>query len=274
MSGVIQLGADELSVGERERERRYPDHENGGHVESGQRRVIDSMPRPRPRGRTSRPAPEFCSGRPIPAGETGVIVPVSILDDDLSEQTETFTISLVNVDSGTLLSPRTARISILDDENPVLPPSDSAAGLRLRRLLQPVIQGLVEPIDLEVSATDPSMVYVATKAGQIYAYDFETGARLSTVLDISAKVNNDQDRGLLDIALHPDFENNPYIYAFYVVDPPESAGSVRERGSGRCRQQVRLPVEIHRRRGTPATRASFPAARSCSSAGRRPRSPR
>ena len=50
------------------------------------------------------------------------MVPVSILDDALSEATETFTVSLVNVDSGTVLSPRTARVNILDDEHPTVPP--------------------------------------------------------------------------------------------------------------------------------------------------------
>ena len=47
------------------------------------------------------------------------IIPVQILNDDLSEPTETFVVSIINVDSAsTILYPRTARIEILDDENP------------------------------------------------------------------------------------------------------------------------------------------------------------
>ena len=56
---------------------------------------------------------------------------------------------------------------------------------------------------------------------------------VSTFIDISAKVNDNGDRGLLDIALHPNFgqpvqpgqpEHN-YVYAFYVVDPPGTVGN-------------------------------------------------
>ena len=56
-------------------------------------------------------------------GEDRVFIPVQILNDNLSEPTETFVVSIINVDSGsTLLFPRTARIDILDDENPVVDP--------------------------------------------------------------------------------------------------------------------------------------------------------
>ncbi len=56
-------------------------------------------------------------------GVDRVFIPVQILNDDLSEPTETFVVSITNVDSAsTLLFPRTARIEILDDENPVVDP--------------------------------------------------------------------------------------------------------------------------------------------------------
>ena len=43
-------------------------------------------------------------------------------------------------------------------------------------------------------------------------------------------MNDIQDRGLLGIALHPDLENNPYLYAFYVVDPADTAGKTGNAG--------------------------------------------
>ena len=56
-------------------------------------------------------------------GVDRVFIPVQILNDNLSEPTETFVVSIINVGSGsTLLFPRTARIDILDDENPVVDP--------------------------------------------------------------------------------------------------------------------------------------------------------
>ena len=67
----------------------------------------------------------------------------------------------------------------------------------------------------------------------IKVVNIDTGAPPSTFIDISSKVNSIPDRGLLDIALHPNFgqpvqpgqpEHN-YVYAFYVVDPPDTAGN-------------------------------------------------
>ena len=40
-------------------------------------------------------------------------------------------------------------------------------------------------------------------------------------IDISAIVNNKFDRGLISIAVHPDFIANPFVYLFYAYDPPE-----------------------------------------------------
>jgi hypothetical protein len=58
----------------------------------------------------------------IPAGQDRVIIEIPINNDTLSEATEDFSISLSNVSSGALQFPRTATVSILDDENPVTDP--------------------------------------------------------------------------------------------------------------------------------------------------------
>lgn len=158
------------------------------------------------------------------AGEDRVSIPATILDDDIAEPTETFVVSLINVSSGSLLAPRTVRVDILDDENPVQDPAEPPLSSNYDIAQEVVITGLSQPIKFEFSPVDPSLVYVAEKNGLIEVYDFETGQFQSTFVDLGPKVNNIQDRGLLDIALHPDFENNPFIYAFYVVDPPETAG--------------------------------------------------
>ena len=41
-------------------------------------------------------------------------------------------------------------------------------------------------------------------------------------IDISPQVNNTRDRGLLGIAVHPDFPSQPYVYLAYTYDPPEA----------------------------------------------------
>lgn len=160
----------------------------------------------------------------MPAGVSEVTVPVIILDDTVAEPTEVAVFSLVNVQGATLWAPRTSRISILDNEAP-------AAPVNAEPLLysdydvtqQSVVTGLNQPIKLLFSPVQNSLAYVAEKSGVIRVADMTTGAS-SVMLDIRDQVNEHQDRGLLDIALHPDFANNPYLYAYYVADPPDTAG--------------------------------------------------
>ncbi|MCM2369297.1 DUF4347 domain-containing protein [Rhodopirellula sp. ICT_H3.1] len=61
---------------------------------------------------------------------------------------------------------------------------------------------------------------IAEKGGTVQARVGESIAS-TPFIDISAMVNNTRDRGLLDIAVHPDFENNPYVYLLFTYDPPE-----------------------------------------------------
>ena len=37
-------------------------------------------------------------------------------------------------------------------------------------------------------------------------------------IDLTAEVNNTNDRGLLGIAIHPDFPNQPYVYLLYTLN--------------------------------------------------------
>ncbi|MEQ1578120.1 MAG: PQQ-dependent sugar dehydrogenase [Hyphomicrobium sp.] len=158
------------------------------------------------------------------AGQSRVSVQIPIVNDPLSEATETFNFSLVNVSSGILLFPRTALIHILDDENPVTPPLIPELTSNYNVEMQTVASGLNQPIAVEFSPGNPNIAYIASKSGVITAFDIGNGQSLGTVLDISGQVNDAVDRGLLDIALHPDFPATPYIYAFYVVDPADTAG--------------------------------------------------
>jgi glucose/arabinose dehydrogenase len=160
----------------------------------------------------------------MPAGVSEIAVPVQILDDAVGEPTETLVFSLINAGGATLWAPRTSRISVIDDETPP-PPADPepppVPAYDVRQV--PVVGGLNQPIRMEFSPLDPSQAFVAEKEGVIRIADLTTGT--STVfLDISDRVNKYADRGLMDIALHPDFANNPYVYAFFTVDPPGTAG--------------------------------------------------
>ena len=157
----------------------------------------------------------------IPAGAERANIKVRIIDDALGEPTESFVVSLINLDSGFLSAPRTARVSILDDENPVVDPPKPSLVSDYDVTEQAILTRLVDPIDFDFTPSD-ERVYVAEKGGRISVHSVD-GAFLSEFIDLSDVVNDRQDRGLMDIALHPDFPNTPYVYAFYVVDPPEAA---------------------------------------------------
>jgi glucose/arabinose dehydrogenase len=166
----------------------------------------------------------------IPAGADHVDLPIRILDDALPEPTEGFVLSIINVDGATLVAPRTSRVSILDDEAPAPPPDPTPALTPRYDVRQvPLVDGLDQPIRFAMSPVVPTQAYVAEKPGRTVLADLATGA-VTPLLDISGAVNEHQDRGLLDIALDPDFGQNGHIYAFVVVDPPDTAGRTGNAG--------------------------------------------
>lgn len=63
-------------------------------------------------------------------------------------------------------------------------------------------------------------VYIALKEGIVRVY--ENGAlRPEPFLNISAITNKNTDRGLLGLALDPNFPVRPFVYLLHVYDPPE-----------------------------------------------------
>jgi len=94
---------------------------------------------------------------------------------------------------------------------PVLPSGDIRTAV--------VYSGLAQPTAIDWSA-DGRNLYVAEKRGTVKV--FRDGQLVSNpLLNISRIVNNVSDRGLLDVAVHPDLNNNPYLYVLYTYDPPE-----------------------------------------------------
>ncbi len=82
-----------------------------------------------------------------------------------------------------------------------------------------IVSGLQSPTAIQWSEDGRNM-YIAQQNGVVVLV--RDGVKSATpFIDISAQVNGTRDRGLLDIALHPDFENNPYVYLLFTYDPPE-----------------------------------------------------
>jgi glucose/arabinose dehydrogenase len=83
---------------------------------------------------------------------------------------------------------------------------------------QIVFSGLREPTNV-VFAPD-GHVFVAEKAGTIQVYDSVADPTPTLFADLSVQVNSYWDRGVLGLAVPPDFPANPWVYALYTYDAP------------------------------------------------------
>ncbi len=76
------------------------------------------------------------------------------------------------------------------------------------------------PLATNMAWAPDGRLFLSTKDGRVLIY--QNGALLpDPFVDISVQVNQWTDRGLNGMALHPDFESSPYVYLFFVYDPPD-----------------------------------------------------
>jgi glucose/arabinose dehydrogenase len=81
-----------------------------------------------------------------------------------------------------------------------------------------VFSGLSAPTNVEFS--DDGRIFVAEKRGLIKVFDNLSDTTPTTFADLSTKVYSYADRGLLGLALDPNFPTNPYVYVLYTYDAP------------------------------------------------------
>ena len=81
-----------------------------------------------------------------------------------------------------------------------------------------VIEELDEPTALQFSAD--GRVFVAEKAGIIKVYEGIADQTPQEFADLRTKVYDAGDRGLLGLALDPEFPARPYVYVLYAHDAP------------------------------------------------------
>ncbi len=79
-----------------------------------------------------------------------------------------------------------------------------------------VISGLVNPTAVRFSSD--GRVFVAEKRGVIKVFDSLTDSTPSVFADLNVNVYNFWDRGLLGMALAPNFPDDPYVYVIYTYD--------------------------------------------------------
>ena len=84
--------------------------------------------------------------------------------------------------------------------------------------LEPVLSGLISPIYVTGSRDGSNRLFIVEQGGRIKV--LQPGATTPAVfLDISARVLSGGERGLLGLALHPDFRNNRRFFVDYTRQP-------------------------------------------------------
>lgn len=142
---------------------------------------------------------------------------VPILEDSLDENPETLNLTLSNPVSIDLGVVNTATLTILDN--------DEVNGEFVR---ETVLSGLTLPTSFDWTPNGNKM-FIAEKSGLVKVY--QDGILLETpFIDLQDRVNSARDRGLLGLAVHPDFPNTPYVYLAYTYDPPEVQGLFGDSG--------------------------------------------
>ena len=81
---------------------------------------------------------------------------------------------------------------------------------------QTVLSGLTNPTVVRFAAD--GRVFVAEKSGLIKVFDSLADPQPDLFADLRTQVHNFWDRGLLGLALHPNFPDSPYVYALYTHD--------------------------------------------------------
>lgn len=78
------------------------------------------------------------------------------------------------------------------------------------------------PISTTIAFAPDSKIFVALKDGIVRVV--QEGTLLpAPFVDISSMTNRNTDRGLLGLAVDPDFPARPFVYLLYVFDPPDRA---------------------------------------------------
>ena len=97
-----------------------------------------------------------------------------------------------------------------------LPASASATTLPPGFTEDQAFAGLTVPTAVELAPD--GRVFVAEKSGMIKAFSGPGDPTAEVVADLRTQTYNVGDRGMLDIALDPEFPDSPYLYALYALD--------------------------------------------------------
>ena len=101
--------------------------------------------------------------------------------------------------------------------------------------VETVVDGLNLPTAFDIARD--GRIFIAEKSGRVRVV--ENGVLLEEpFIDLSHEVNDDQTRGMMGLALHPNFPRTPFVYLSYVYEPAEAKG--HPDSGGRVSRLVRV----------------------------------
>jgi len=171
----------------------------------------------------------------FPIGSSTQTVNIPILDATDPFNFVTFTLGLTAISGATIEGSATAAVQILG-------PGVDFTGATVTTFTG----GFTEPVTMKWLPGDPTTMLVAEKAGLVRVV--QNGVlRTEPLVDRTAQVNNIVDRGLLGLAVHPQWPTQPYVYIVYNYDPPETVGGTGlagpDGGGNRPARVERLTVD-------------------------------
>ncbi len=95
--------------------------------------------------------------------------------------------------------------------------------------VQTVAAGFDSPTS--VAFAPNGVVFVIEKRGMLKRLDSINDSTPTTVLDLRGRVHNNSDRGLIGLAVDPDFPASPYVYVSYALDRDIDGGPIPKYGS-------------------------------------------
>lgn len=102
--------------------------------------------------------------------------------------------------------------------------------LSAQLILEPVVSGLIQPVDIANAGDQSGRLFIVERAGIIKILD-AGGALLSEpFLDITAKVDRSGgEEGLLGLVFHPQYASNGYFFIYYTQNESNGGHAVLER---------------------------------------------
>ena len=102
-----------------------------------------------------------------------------------------------------------------------------------------IVETYVAGIDATKIAWTPDQqsMYIGAKDGRVFIVQ-DDALVPGTFIDLRPEVNTRSDRGMLGLAIHPEFPTVNYVYLLYTYDPPETFDNFDAAGNNGHGQRV------------------------------------